>query len=90
MQNYASAHPGFTGFLGMIRFDNPWVLVFIAALFLCYFPLTILLGKSLLEEKWIRLIRWGYLIVCAVLIFAMAFIMMENGNSTGYYLIPII
>ena len=29
----SAAHPGLTGFIGMIRFDSPWVLIFAAALF---------------------------------------------------------
>ena len=88
MQQYA--HQGFSGFLGTIRFDNPWVLVFVAILFAVNIPLTILLGKSLLDEKWIKLIRWGYIIFCVLIIFAMVFIMMENGNSTGIYIIPVL
>ncbi|MBR4540308.1 MAG: hypothetical protein IKO52_15885 [Clostridia bacterium] len=88
--DYSAAHPGFTGFLGMIRFDNPWVLIFAAALFFGNIPLNILLRKSLLDEIWTKVIRWGYVIVCLLIIFAMVFIMMENGNPTGVYLIPIV
>ncbi len=88
--DYSAAHPGFTGFLGMIRFDNPWVLVFAAALFLGNVPLNMLLKRSLLDDKWIRAIRWGYAALCLLIVFALVFIMMENGNSTGVYLIPIV
>ncbi len=51
----SAAHPGFTGFLGTIRFDNPWVLAALIALIVGNIVLNIRMAKSLMDE---RTIKW--------------------------------
>ena len=86
---YQDAHPGFTGFLGAIRFDNPWVLVALLALIVGNIALSIALSRSLMDERRVRWITTACLTVTALVVVAGFFIMAENGFPQGFHLIPI-
>ena len=88
--DYSAAHPGFTGFLGMIRFDNPWVLAAMAALIVGNIVLNIAMAKSVMDERTIKWISRVCLAVTILLFVASFFIMAENGFPQGFNLIPIL
>ena len=83
-------HPGFSGFLGTIRFDNPWVLVAMAALIVGNIVLNVLMARSLMDERHIKWIARACLGATFVIIIGMFFIMAENGFPEGVNLIPIL
>ena len=60
----------YEGFLGMIRFDNLWVWVGLAALILLRFPLHILLSHSLMADRTAKHVMGGYTLLSSVLILA--------------------
>ena len=69
---------GYEGFLGMIRFDNLWVWVALAALILLRFPLHILLSHSLMADRTIRRIMGAYTLISCILILAALVICADN------------
>ncbi len=69
---------GYDGWLGMIRFDNLWVWVALAALILLRFPLHILLSQSLMADRTIRRIMGAYTLISCILILAALVICADN------------
>ena len=75
---------GFDGFLGMIRFGNPWVVVAMVVLLFWNIPLAIILRKNyMMEEKTKRIIIGISIAVSVILIFVLFMICAENGFPEG-------
>lgn len=74
----------------MIRFDNPWVLVILAALIVGNIVLNILMARSLMEERTVKWISRSCLAVTFLIFVGGFFIMAENGFPHGFNLIPVL
>ncbi len=69
---------GYDGFLGMIRFDNLWVWVGLAALVLLRFPLRLALSHSLMADRNVKRVMGVYTLLSSVLILAALVISADN------------
>jgi len=69
---------GYDGFLGLIRFDNLWVWVALAALILLRLPLHILLSHSLMADRTANRIMGAYTLISCILILSALVICADN------------
>ena len=75
---YMPRFQGYDGFLGWIRFDNPWLWAGLAALVLLRIPLRICLSRSLMADRNVKRILGLYTLLTCILILAALVICADN------------